>query len=62
MRTDDEPEARTIVQVVGDSTAITTSGDWTGGEPGAGAGAVVAIAVPGTPRAALVKWLGMFGS
>ena len=59
VRTSDEPEARTVVQSVGDSTSITVSGPWTGDEPGDGAGAVVAIAVPGTQRAALVKWLGM---
>ena len=56
------PDVRSVVQVVGDSTSVTASGPWTGDEPGDGAGAVVAIAVPGTPRAALVKWLGMFGS
>ena len=56
------PDVRSVVQVVGDSTSVTASGPWTGDEPGDGAGAIVAIAVPGTPRAALVKWLGMFGS
>jgi G3E family GTPase len=59
VRLADAPDVRTIVQLVGDSTSITASGPWTGDEPGDSAGAVVAIAVPGTPRAALVKWLGM---
>jgi G3E family GTPase len=64
LRMDGSPDMRSVVQVAGNHTSVTTSGAWSGDEPGgeAGAGAVVAIAVPGTPRAALVKWLGMLDS
>ena len=50
----DRPGMRTVVHVAGASHAATPDGPL--GDTGA---AVVAIALPGTPRAGLVKWLKM---
>lgn len=54
VRVDDRPDDRTVLQVCGSSTTVSVDGLWDGGED-----AVVAIALPGTPRAALVKWLNL---
>ena len=54
LRVDDRPGDRTVLQVCGSSTAVSVDGPWDGGDD-----AVVAIALPGTPRAALVKWLNL---
>jgi len=56
VRVDDRPDDRTVLQVCGSTTTVTVDGLWDGG-----AEAVVAIALPGTPRAALVKWLNLLG-
>jgi G3E family GTPase len=56
VRVDDRPGDRTVLQVCGSTTTVTVDGPWDGG-----AEAVVAIALPGTPRAALVKWLNLLG-
>ncbi len=56
VRVDDRPDDRTVLQVCGSTTTVTVDGPWDGG-----AEAVVAIALPGTPRAALVKWLNLLG-
>lgn len=54
VRVDDRPDDRTVLQVCGSSTTVGVDGPWDDGED-----AVVAIALPGTPRAALVKWLNL---
>ena len=54
VRVDDRPDDRTVLQVCGSSTTVAVDGPWDDGED-----AVVAIALPGTPRAALVKWLNL---
>ena len=54
VRGDDRPDDRTVLQVCGSSTTVGVDGPWDDGED-----AVVAIALPGTPRAALVKWLNL---
>ncbi len=56
VRVDDRPDDRTVLQVCGSTTSVTVDGPWDGG-----AEVVVAIALPGTPRAALVKWLNLLG-
>jgi hypothetical protein len=53
---DDRPDDRTVLQVCGSTTTVTVDGPWDGGTE-----AVVAIALPGTPRATLVKWLNQLG-
>ena len=45
---------RTVLQVCGSNSTVTVDGSWDGGDL-----VVVAIALPGTPRAALVKWLNL---
>ena len=52
VRVDDRPDERTVLQVCGATTTVAVDGPWDGGES-----AVVAIALPGTSRAAIVKWL-----
>lgn len=54
IRVNDRPDDRTVLQVCGSSSTVTVDGPWDGGDD-----AVVAIALPGTPRAALVKWLNL---
>jgi len=54
VRVHDRPDDRTVLQVCGSSTSVSVDGPWDDG-----ADAVVAIALPGTPRAALVKWLNL---
>jgi len=54
VRVDDRPNDRTVLQICGSSTMVSVDGPWDDGED-----AVVAIALPGTPRAALVKWLSL---
>ena len=56
LRVDDRPDDRTVLQVCGSTTTVTVDGPWDGGTE-----AVVAIALPGTPRATLVKWLNLLG-
>ncbi len=56
VRVDDRPDDRTVLQVCGSSTTVGVDGPWDNGDD-----AVVAIALPGTPRAALVKWLNLLG-
>jgi G3E family GTPase len=56
VRVDDRPNDRTVLQICGSSTMVSVDGPWDDGED-----AVVAIALPGTPRAALVKWLNLLG-
>ena len=56
IRVDDRPNDRTVLQICGSSTMVSVDGPWDDGED-----AVVAIALPGTPRAALVKWLNLLG-
>ena len=56
VRVDDRPNDRTVLQICGSSTMVSVDGPWDHGED-----AVVAIALPGTPRAALVKWLSLLG-
>ena len=53
-RPDDRPDDRTVLQVCGSNSTVTVDGSWDGG-----ALVVVAIALPGTLRAALVKWLNL---
>jgi len=54
VRVTDRPNDRTVLQICGSSTMVSVDGLWDDGED-----AVVAIALPGTPRAALVKWLNL---
>tara|TARA_B100002003_G_scaffold52667_3_gene47892 strand:- start:6165 stop:7127 length:963 start_codon:yes stop_codon:yes gene_type:complete len=54
VRIDDRPDDRSVLQVCGSSATVTVDGPWDGGDA-----VVVAIALPGTPRAGLVKWLGL---
>ena len=54
VRVNDRPNDRTVLQLCGSSTMVSVDGLWDDGED-----AVVAIALPGTPRAALVKWLNL---
>ena len=56
VRVNDRPNDRTVLQICGSSTMVSVDGPWDDGED-----AVVAIALPGTPRAALVKWLSLLG-
>ena len=56
IRVDDRPADRTVLQICGSSTTVAVDGPWDDGDD-----AVVAIALPGTPRAALVKWLNLLG-
>ena len=54
VRVADRPDDRTVLQVCGSNSTVTGDGSWDGGDL-----VVVAIALPGTPRAALVKWLNL---
>ncbi len=54
VQVEDRPEARTVLQVCGPSGTVAVDGPWDDGDA-----VVVAIALPGTPRAGLVKWLGL---
>ena len=54
VRVADRPDDRTVLQVCGSNSTVTVDGSWDGGDL-----IVVAIALPGTPRAALVKWLNL---
>ena len=54
VRVADRPDDRTVLQVCGSNSTVTVDGSWDGGNL-----VVVAIALPGTPRAALVKWLNL---
>ena len=54
VRPADRPDDRTVLQVCGSNSTVTVDGSWDGGDL-----VVVAIALPGTPRAALVKWLNL---
>jgi G3E family GTPase len=54
VRIDDRPDDRSVLQVCGSSATVTVDGPWDGGDA-----VVVAIALPGTPRAGLAKWLGL---
>ena len=54
IRVEDRPDDRTVLQVCGSSSTVTVDGPWDDGDD-----VVVAIALPGTPRAALVKWLNL---
>ena len=54
VRVTDRPADRTVLQVCGPNSAVTVDGPWDDGDQ-----VVVAIALPGTPRAALVKWLNL---
>ncbi|MEE2958650.1 MAG: GTP-binding protein [Actinomycetota bacterium] len=54
IRVDDRPDERTVLQVCGPSTTVAVDGPWDDGED-----VVVSIALPGTPRASLAKWLNL---
>ena len=56
IRVEDRPDDRTVLQICGSSSTVTVDGPWDDGDD-----VVVAIALPGTPRAALVKWLNLLG-